>query len=211
MEFFSENYRCICPDLRCHGKSASLDHFWMTPDLADDIIGLMDRLSLEKAHLVGHSLGGDVGMYAVLNHKDRILSATAISSSGHTNDSIFTYLRRFDPDKPGHERHAAFYDRIRQVHADANQGDWKGFIKQSIWNCDHFPGFTDAELEAMDVPYLFVHGTKDRLVKDYELARLEAHLPQIQTVCIEGSHYLTNDASSAPVLNRLIADFIAAH
>ena len=211
MEYFSENYRCICPDLRCHGKSTSLDHEWMTHNLADDIVCLMDRMSIEKAHLVGHSLGGDVAMYAVLNNIDRVLTATAISSSGHTNDNIFTYLRRFDPDKPGRERHAEFYDRIRQIHGEANQGDWKGFIKHSIWNCDNFPGFTDEDLEAMDVPFLFVRGTKDRLVKDNEIARLKAHIPQIETVMIEGGHYLTSDETIAPAFNRLLADFLAAH
>lgn len=57
----SSRYRVINVDLRNHGRSPhtpGLDYELM----AADILQLMDRLGLQRAHLLGHSLGGKLGM-----------------------------------------------------------------------------------------------------------------------------------------------------
>jgi 3-oxoadipate enol-lactonase len=55
--------RLILPDLRGHGQSPVVDGPYSMRELADDLRDLLDRLSIEQAILVGHSMGG----YACLN------------------------------------------------------------------------------------------------------------------------------------------------
>ena len=50
-------------------------------DMADDVIGLMDALELETAHLVGISMGGMIVQEATLRHETRVRSLTSIMSS----------------------------------------------------------------------------------------------------------------------------------
>lgn len=50
-------------------------------DMAEDVIGLMDSLGIEHAHLVGASMGGMIAQLATANHPDRVLSLTSIMSS----------------------------------------------------------------------------------------------------------------------------------
>jgi pimeloyl-ACP methyl ester carboxylesterase len=50
-------------------------------DMADDLIGLLDGLGLERAHLVGASMGGFIVQTAVLAHPERVLSQTLIMTS----------------------------------------------------------------------------------------------------------------------------------
>ncbi len=58
---FSQHYQVISVDLRNHGKSpysASQSY----ANMADDLLELCDALSLDRIHLLGHSLGGKVAM-----------------------------------------------------------------------------------------------------------------------------------------------------
>jgi pimeloyl-ACP methyl ester carboxylesterase len=50
-------------------------------DMADDAIGVLDAYSIDKAHIVGMSLGGMIGQILALRYPDRIDSLTLIASS----------------------------------------------------------------------------------------------------------------------------------
>jgi 3-oxoadipate enol-lactonase len=52
--------RLILPDLRGHGQSPVVEGTYTMRSLADDLLDLLDRLEIEKAVLVGHSMGGYV-------------------------------------------------------------------------------------------------------------------------------------------------------
>ena len=208
MDYLSDYFHCICPDLRCHGRSYSENTFWTPENLSEDIIPFMDRLNISKAHFVGHSMGGDILMYLLLNHIDRVLTAVSICSGGSTNSSIISYMKRFDPDIMDPVLHNDFISRIKREHSTANGGDWKRFLRHTIWNCENFPGFTDDEMRQMDRPFLLIRGTKDRLVKDHEVERLKKLIPDFHITEVNGGHTLTKDEKTAPVVNRCILDFI---
>jgi proline iminopeptidase len=69
-------------------KIAAGDHkslAYTLEDMAADVIGLMDALSISCAHIVGMSMGGMIVQIVAARQPDRLLSATSImSSSGRT-------------------------------------------------------------------------------------------------------------------------------
>jgi pimeloyl-ACP methyl ester carboxylesterase len=50
-------------------------------DLAADALGILDALGLRRAHLVGRSMGGGIGVLAALDFPDRVASLTLVSTS----------------------------------------------------------------------------------------------------------------------------------
>ena len=50
-------------------------------DMADDAVGLLDALEIDRAHIVGGSLGGVIAQVLAANHPDRVLSLTLISTT----------------------------------------------------------------------------------------------------------------------------------
>jgi len=66
-----DRYQVIAVDMRNHGESPhsmTMDY----PCMADDIVELLDDLNIPQAHLLGHSMGGKVGMQVALNQPKRV-------------------------------------------------------------------------------------------------------------------------------------------
>lgn len=67
----SERYRVICPDLRGHGWSDAPENGYDKPQLASDLVGVMDALGLDRVKLIGHDWGGMAGFLACIAHPER--------------------------------------------------------------------------------------------------------------------------------------------
>jgi pimeloyl-ACP methyl ester carboxylesterase len=72
--FFQDNYHLILVDLRGYGRSDKPRTGNHIDQMARDLIGIMDRLGLEQAHLVGSSLGAEVGLSLAANYPERVFS-----------------------------------------------------------------------------------------------------------------------------------------
>lgn len=64
-------YRVIAPDLRGFGDSAKPASGYDTLTVAGDIVGLLDRLGIDRAHLVGHDFGAATAHALAAEWRDR--------------------------------------------------------------------------------------------------------------------------------------------
>lgn len=76
-------YRTLCYDTRGHGSSQVQDQPATIDDLADDAIGLMDALKLDKVHFAGLSLGGMTGQNLAARHGRRLHSLTLMATAAN--------------------------------------------------------------------------------------------------------------------------------
>ncbi len=151
-------------------------------DLADDAVGLLDRLSLRAAHVVGASMGAMIAQTVAIEHPERVLSLTSImSTTGDRSvgggDPAVTELflsevppirevaiemaiagsgaisgSRWDPEE-ARARATEKYDRCFHPGGVAFQ------LAAINGSPDRTPG-----LQALDRPTLVIHGREDRLV-----------------------------------------------
>lgn len=67
-----EHFTVVRYDTRGHGGSEVIEGPASIDDLADDVVGLLDELGLERVHFVGLSLGGMTGMRLAARNPERI-------------------------------------------------------------------------------------------------------------------------------------------
>ena len=68
----SDRFRVIAPDLRGHGWSQKPAGDYRKDALMRDLLGLLDKLGIERVRWVGHDWGAYTGMLAALRHPERI-------------------------------------------------------------------------------------------------------------------------------------------
>jgi 3-oxoadipate enol-lactonase len=68
----SPQFHVIRFDARGHGKSPVPKGTYSLEELADDVVALLDKRKIVRAHWVGLSMGGMVGQAFAINHPDRL-------------------------------------------------------------------------------------------------------------------------------------------
>jgi 3-oxoadipate enol-lactonase len=79
----AERYRVLRYDSRGHGRSDAPDGPYTIELLADDALGLLDALGIERAHFCGLSKGGMVGQALGARHGERLISLALCSTACH--------------------------------------------------------------------------------------------------------------------------------
>ena len=94
-EPLAARYRVYALDLPGHGTSTKDVGEGSLSVLADAVTGVLDALGAERAHLVGHSMGGAVALAVAARHPERIASLTLIAPSGFGPEINAGFLRGF--------------------------------------------------------------------------------------------------------------------
>jgi pyruvate dehydrogenase E2 component (dihydrolipoamide acetyltransferase) len=82
-------------DLPGHGASGKEVKDGSVAGLAKTLHGFLDAVKIDKAHLVGHSLGGAIALALATAHPERVASLTLISSAGLGADVNIGYIEGF--------------------------------------------------------------------------------------------------------------------
>jgi len=80
-EYLGQWYRVLLPDARGHGLSGAPPTNYSRAHRVADLAAFLDRLNIEKIHLVGLSMGGTTALGMALTHPDRLASLTLVSTS----------------------------------------------------------------------------------------------------------------------------------
>lgn len=76
------DHHCIIPDLPGNGRSANSDKPYTIREYCFSMIRLLDHLQLEKVHWCGHSMGGQIALYAALHFPERVNKLILSSPAG---------------------------------------------------------------------------------------------------------------------------------
>lgn len=82
-QFFSEHYNVLIPDMAGHGETGfHKDWDYGGPAQVERIIALLDKLALDKVHVIGNSMGGFIAGHFARMYPQRTLSSTLVDPAG---------------------------------------------------------------------------------------------------------------------------------
>jgi aminoacrylate hydrolase len=108
---FSQHFRVITYDQRGTGGSDRIQREFSVDQMARELVGLMDVLNIERAHVVGMSTGGAIGQTMAIEHPQRLMKLALCSTWTHC-DAWFRRLFHARRDlylQAGPELHAQFH------------------------------------------------------------------------------------------------------
>jgi pimeloyl-ACP methyl ester carboxylesterase len=124
----SKKYQLIILDNRGMGFSTADDTTFTYKLYGDDVIGLLDALSVKRANVLGYSMGSLIAMELLLDHPQRILKAVlygtsidgsdagqAVAGKGFTNPIILRQVAATTHWKPSLERMQAIENQVMVV------------------------------------------------------------------------------------------------
>jgi pimeloyl-ACP methyl ester carboxylesterase len=159
---FTPHFRCLTFDNRDAGQSDRSPSPYTIKSLADDAIGLMDALAIDKAHIVGLSMGGAIAQELAIAYPVRVkrlvLVATYTSSDRRGADILksFALMRaRFSREE---------YARATMPWVFTYQNyRTPGLVDLAIARFLEDPYFTPADVYARQVEAALSHSAEDRL------------------------------------------------
>jgi pimeloyl-ACP methyl ester carboxylesterase len=153
-------------------------------DMAGDGIGLLDHLGIERAHVMGASMGGMIAQTMAADHHDRVLSLVSMMAntgarwSGEPSPRLYPVLLKPAPrDRDAYLDHAVWvFSKIGSPGFPPDEEDLRELAGQSFDRGIN-PAGTGRQLAAIvasgdrtpllrtiSVPTLVIHGKQDRLV-----------------------------------------------
>jgi len=159
----AKDHTVIGVEQQGHGRTANIDREITYPNLASDIVALLDHLGIEKATVLGHSMGGAVALELAVNHKDRVRAIIPASASVRA-DGLHPDLS--DPAKfetssimPTAQDFADFSGAYQRLSPHPEK--FEEFLAYLSSMDRDFEGWTDEQLADISCPVLIVQGDND--------------------------------------------------
>jgi pimeloyl-ACP methyl ester carboxylesterase len=210
MEAFAR-YRLIIPDRRGYGRSTPVDHLptdYHTHN-ADDMLALLDGLSIPQAVLWGHSDGAVIAAWMALKEPDRvramILEGTHLWRRKPGSVEAFREAARVPEDYL--EERAV--ERLKEGHGER----WRQVVANwgRVWLAlgEMEGDLYDGQLPEIEVPTLVLHGLEDPHTDQKEIQALAAQIPGAQLHLFpEAGHSPHSERESRDECNRLVREFL---
>jgi pimeloyl-ACP methyl ester carboxylesterase len=235
-------YRVVRHDHRGTGLSDWLEdwdpaHPYTLDDMASDGIAVLDALGVEKAHVVGISLGGMIAQQMTIRYPERVASLTSMMSSGYAADpelpglsfEIATELAKLGIKYGllGTEK-----STLRMVVASQlllmgdppYDLDVQTISEQVLYNLRVRRGYNPQasqqhqaatlasgsryeDLARLKVPALIIHGTSDPMIPIAHGQKCARVIPGAQTLWVEGMGHDLPRVFVDEILSELFAHF----
>jgi pimeloyl-ACP methyl ester carboxylesterase len=199
VEALGPERRAIAFDLRGHGDSDKPDGGYSIPDFTQDLLLFMNALGLDRADLVGHSLGSFIAQSFAAHHPRRVerlvLIASAPSAAG--NAAILEIKHLIDAIQDPLDR-----DFVRDFQATANPvpTDFMDMIISEsmkvparVWHAV-FSGLIEADqrpiLHAVTAPTLMMWGNQDMIFTRRDQEALLSQIPGSRLKEFDAGHAL---------------------
>ncbi len=218
------DWRIVIPDLRNHGRSPHTETMNYR-EMAGDLVSLMDRLGLETAHLVGHSMGGKLAMVLALEQGDRVaklvVADAAPVSYTHRFETIFEGLGaiRLDRLKDRQEAEQILAQEIesqpirqyllQNLIKQSGGWGWRFHLAGLAREIETIAGFPELNHLSFPGDVLFIHGGSSSYVKPEHLPTIRELFPFARLRMLAGAGHWVY-AEQPQLFTQAVRNFLQA-
>lgn len=210
---FEGGRRVLALDMRNHGRSFN-DPEMTYPAMARDVLDTLDGLGIERADILGHSMGGKAAMILALDHPERLHSLVVVDIApvayDHTQLPLVEAMMRLDlaavrsrkeadealaPSVPDRAVRQFLLQSLEQADGDFR---WRLNLEALKRAMDDLVGFPDPGGRTFDGSTLFVNGSESDYVLPSYRPRIERYFPNVQYARVEkAGHWVHADQPAA--------------
>ncbi|KGI67368.1 3-oxoadipate enol-lactonase [Mycolicibacterium rufum] len=199
-------------DTRGHGASPVPDGPYTIDDLADDLVALLDRLGLERAHLVGLSLGGMTAMRVAARHPERVDRVALLCTGAQLPPASAWTERAATVRAQGTAAvAAAVVDRWFTAGYDGDRGHWEQMVAATP--AEGYAGCCEAiaeldlrqQLPSITAPTLAIAGADDPATPPARLAEIADAIPGARLLVVDDAAHLANVEQPGVITPALLA------
>jgi len=225
---FAERLRVVVFDNRGAGESDKPDEPYSIPMMVDDTVGLMRAIGIDRAHVMGASLGGLIAQELALTHPEMVDRLVLVCTTSNGPKSVrpslwavipmlFALRRTGDP-AADTRRAFSIFAHPRWLRDKPDEVD-----EYVAWRVAHpqprdafkrqrgaVKGFhREDRLGTISAPTLVVHGDSDRIAPVANARVLGELIPHAEVVILEDSgHACSFDQRDR--FNHVVLDFLSA-
>jgi len=214
----SSSYRCIAYDVRGHGDSEAGAAQFSIPQFADDLFSFMDALKIDKAIIVGLSMGGYIALHAIEKNAARIAGlllcdtqcAADTQEGRDKRKKTISFIQ-----KNGLEVYSE--ESLKNLFAPASFQSKKEevlFIKNTILDtkpeniCLTLQALADRKetcttLKNIEVPVLILVGKEDKITPPEAAEKMHREIIGAEIGIIDGAGHLSNLENSEGFNERM--------
>jgi 3-oxoadipate enol-lactonase len=206
LEHFGARHRCVAWSMPGYDDSPALDEMTF-PALAGAVVDLLDRLDIDRAVLVGHSMGGMVALELAATCPQRLCGLVLVATSTTFGGGSPRFVERFRAERlapldagqtpadmaEGIVNRLVARPLLPPVHAAAVAGmstisarTYRAAV-ECILTFDRRPA-----LGGLDLPTLLVAGAADPLVPLPVMEAMAGDIPGARLDVVEGAGHLVN-------------------
>src|SRR4051794_19879304 len=206
--FAAEGFQVVRFDNRDVGLSSKLEDnpSYTVADMAADAVAVLDAVGVERAHIMGCSMGGMIAQRLAIDHADRLLSLTSVMSRtgepgyGESSQEALAILMG----KPAQSRDEYIERQVAALHVYGSKPEWldDAFIAAraaAAYERCFCPAGIGRQMMAVardgsradalrnvNVPTLVIHGSRDTLIDPSGGRQTAEVIPGARYVEIEG-------------------------
>jgi len=208
---FLEHFQCVTFDHRGFGRSRDVGDKPGQRSFVQDLRNLLDHLDIQKAALVGQSMGGWTALGFASSFPERVTALVMCDSpGGYTNSEVDRLMAARSEDREAfaksfseQEPELAFlYEGIRRSTGDRTSDDWSN-LRRGLFSA---PVDASRVIEN-EIPTLFVVGEEDSIFPPELIEAVHRDIPGSELAIIpDAGHSVYFERPK--VFNRLVKEFL---
>lgn len=169
----AQHHTVIAVDLQGHGRTADIDRPFSVEAMGDDVAGLIKYLKIDKADVMGYSLGAGVGMQVAVRHPElvrKLVLASAIIRRGDFYPEILAQQAQMGPQVAEQMKQTPMYQSYASL--NPHPEDWPRLLEKlgAFMKKDY--DFSE-QVKQIKAPTLLVAGDADIFPAKYAVRTFE--------------------------------------